>query len=166
MLRKIEKAELPMAMAILEEGRKFQEEQGFIQWTKEYPNLAVLEEDEKAGKGYLYITENTPLAYMCIDFTGEPAYEAITKGQWNTSEHYAVIHRMAISPRYRNKGWSEKVLLAIEEVCKLHHIWAIRVDTDRENLRMQHILKKNGYTHCGFVSFQGSEKLAFEKNLE
>lgn len=41
----------------------------------------------------------------------------------------------------------------------------IRVDTDPENLRMQHVMKNNGFAECGTVVFQGSGKLAYDKIL-
>ena len=44
-------------------------------------------------------------------------------------------------------------------------IFNFRVDTDADNKIMQHILKKNGFTYCGVIWFDHSEKIAFEKLL-
>ena len=39
------------------------------------------------------------------------------------------------------------------------------MDTDPSNLRMQHILEKNGFKYCGVIKYQGSERLAYDKLL-
>lgn len=40
-----------------------------------------------------------------------------------------------------------------------------RVDTDSDNKKMQHILKKNGFDYCGTIWFDNSEKIAFDKKF-
>lgn len=39
----------------------------------------------------------------------------------------------------------------------------MKVDTDADNKMMQQALKKFGFTYCGTVCFDNSEKIAFEK---
>ena len=39
---------------------------------------------------------------------------------------------------------------------------SIRVDTDRRNPIMQHLLSKLGFTFTGHVLFEGDRKLAYE----
>ena len=36
---------------IIEDGRAFQQEQGFVQWTKSYPDLDAIQQDIRAGDG-------------------------------------------------------------------------------------------------------------------
>lgn len=36
---------------------------------------------------------------------------------------------------------------------------------DRDNRVMRHLLEKNGFTYCGTIRFDNSEKIAFEKVL-
>ena len=47
--------ELSACIDIIREGRLFQQEQGFVQWTEEYPNPALLESDIKSGSGYVAV---------------------------------------------------------------------------------------------------------------
>lgn len=149
---------------IIDMGRNFQQEQGFTQWTKEYPNLQTIQEDIAAKKGFVVKVDQVIAGYMCIDFSGEPAYENI-EGEWNSSEDYAVVHRMAFAPEFRGKGLSDTVWKLIEDYCLKNKIRYIRVDTDFPNKRMQHILEKNGFVKCGIISFQGSGKIAYDKQL-
>ena len=149
---------------IIDMGREFQQEQGFVQWTEDYPNLDTIRDDIKNKKGYVVKVDGVIAGYMCIDFDGEPAYESI-EGAWRTEGPYAVVHRMAFSRDFRGMGLADVTLKLIEELCVQNGVRAIRVDTDFPNRRMQHILTKNGFEHCGVIVFQGSGKLAYDKSF-
>lgn len=161
-LAKSEDAEL--CNDIIGAGKTFQREQGFTQWTDDYPNLYTIQEDIQTGKGYVIKADHKIAGYMCIDFSGEPAYDDID-GEWQTEEPYAVVHRMAFSGEYRGMGLTDIAFQLIEDLCGASNIKSIRVDTDFPNKRMQHILEKNGFRKCGVIIFQGSGKLAYDKKL-
>ena len=157
--------ELDVCYSIIDTGRKFQKEQGFTQWTDDYPNADTIMRDIYDGKGYVLKSEGRIAGYMCIDFDGEPAYNNIN-GKWETQEPYAVVHRMAFSTDFRGKGLADVVFRLIDELCVSRGIMSIRVDTDFPNKRMQHILQKNGFVQRGVIIFQGSSKLAYDKTLK
>lgn len=161
-LAKKEEAEL--CGKILNDGRKFQQEQGFVQWTEDYPNIDTVYKDIENQKGYVIKIDGKLAGYLCIDFSGEPAYTDI-KGTWRAEKAYAVVHRMAFSKEFVGIGLADTAFELIEQVCLDRDVLYIRVDTDFPNKRMQHILEKNGYVKCGTVVFQGSEKIAYDKLL-
>lgn len=156
--------DLEICYEIIDAGRAFQKEQGFVQWTDDYPNVDTIREDIQHQKGYTVKVDGSIAGYMCIDFDGEPAYENI-QGAWQTEEPYAVVHRMAFHHAYRGSGLADITFRLIEEFCLANNIHSIRVDTDFPNKRMQHILEKNGFTKRGVIVFQGSGKLAYDKSL-
>ena len=157
--------DIEICSQIIEEGKRFQRQQGFVQWTDDYPNRETISEDIKEKKGYILRSDGEIAGYMCIDFSGEPAYEGI-EGKWRSDGKYAVIHRMAFHPRFRDKGLADITFGLIEKLCLSKKIHCIRVDTDFPNKRMQHILEKNGFSQCGVIVFQGSGKLAYDKLLD
>lgn len=150
---------------IIKEAKEFQKEQGFIQWTDEYPDISIIKEDILTRKGYILTQENKIAAYLCVDFSGEPAYENIV-GKWTAEQPYAVIHRMALNRKLRNTGLSSTVLSLVEKLCLSKNISYIRVYTDSQNKRMQHILEKNHFSQRGTIIFQGGEKIAYDKLLD
>ena len=154
--------EMKICMDIINEGKNFQREQGFIQWTDEYPNMETIQSDIQNTKGYVLKVDDRIAGYMCIDFDGEPAYASI-KGKWRTNEPYAVIHRISFRKEFRGMGLTDIAFQLIEELCIQNGIHCIRVDTDISNHRMQHILRKNGFKYCGKIMFQGSDRLAYDK---
>ncbi|MCI6040106.1 MAG: GNAT family N-acetyltransferase [Clostridiales bacterium] len=156
--------ELDACWAIIREGRAFQNEQGFVQWTEDYPNRETLRQDIEEGKGFVLKVDGTIAAYMCVDFDGEPAYADI-EGRWETKEPYAVVHRMAFASEFRGRGLTADIFALIERLCLSRGIRSLRADTDFPNLRMQHVLEKCGFVRRGVVIFQGSGKLAYDKTL-
>lgn len=101
--------------------------------------------------------------YCCIIIGDESAYKVID-GAWKSDLPYAVVHRMAFSQQSRGKGLSEKAFDLIKEFCANNGIDAIRVDTQGENVVMQHVLAREGFAYCGLVTFDGGPKLAYEWN--
>ena len=155
--------EAVLAMRFIDEAREFQHEQGFTQWTNEYPNIDTINQDLREKKGYLYLSDGVPFGYACIDFSGERAYDIIT-GEWLTDLPYAVIHRLAFGKAGRGKGASINVFKLAKAVCEKRGVRSIRADTDNNNKCMKHILLREGFSYCGTVEFQGTQKLAYELN--
>ncbi|MBS5334429.1 MAG: GNAT family N-acetyltransferase [Clostridiales bacterium] len=163
-LEKATDNDIPLCYRIVDDGRKFQQAQGFVQWTAEYPNIDTVSEDIMSQKGYVIKKGSKIAAYMCIDFSGEPAYDSI-EGHWHTDSKYAVIHRLSVKSDFRNSGLSDTIFRLAEEFCLKNDITCIRLDTGFENKRMQHIIEKHGFTHCGTVFFQGGCRIAYDKLL-
>ena len=62
-------------MELIEEGRQYLKEQGLDQWQGPYPELEDIQTDITKERGY-FVTDGTAfVAYLCIDFQGEPDYE-------------------------------------------------------------------------------------------
>ncbi len=154
--------DIEIAMDIINDGKKYLKQQGIDQWQTGYPDRENIKEDIIAKRGYFVKNDNNKLAYMCVDFEGEPAYKNI-KGAWQSNATYAVIHRLAISKQNVGSGLSNVIIQLVEKLCKQKGVDSIRVDTDNANKIMQHILQKNSFVYCGTIWFEGSDKLAFEK---
>ena len=156
--------ELDRYCAVIQAGRDFQREQGFVQWTEDYPSREILERDLRSRKGYALLADGELAGYLCLDFDGEPAYGAID-GAWGTEEPYGVVHRMAFAAEFQGKGLADAAFRLIEEACRSRGVRSLRMDTDPSNSRMQHILEKNGMVRRGVISYQGDGKLAYDKAL-
>lgn len=156
--------EFEICYGIICEGRAFQQEQGFVQWTNAYPGEALIRQDLAEGSGYLFKLDGQPAGYMYISFDGDPSYDEL-EGAWRSNGEYAVVHRIALSRRFAGKGLSSAVFEAVAQMCREKGVSCIRIDTDAKNGRMQHVLEKNGFVRCGYVLFEGDRKLAYDKLL-
>lgn len=154
-----------LCMEIVADGRQFQQEQGFVQWTEDYPALPDIAGDIETHRAYLLREDGEVLGYLCLDFDGEPAYTGITEGSWRWEEPYGVVHRLALNRAGRGRGLSSRVFTLVEERCRERGVTYLRLNTGLRNSRMQHILEKNGFTRRGIIVFKGSQKYAYDKRI-
>ena len=152
----------PIACQFLDEARAYQRAQGFVQWTDTTPNHDTLAADIGVGKGYLFYEGNTPIGYVYIDFTGEPAYAHLTEGAWRCAEPYAAVHRVAFGTAARGKGASRHLFACIKALAANHELKVLRIDTHRDNKLMQHVLAREGFVQCGVVHYGTAERITYE----
>lgn len=151
-------------MELIQQAKEFLKQNGVDQWQNGYPDITCIEKDIERKTGYLCIDMENIIGYLCIDFNGEPAYESLN-GEWRSHQPYAVMHRLTIDNTYKGKGVASQIFQLVEELCIEKSVYSIKVDTDDDNQVMKHILQKNGFEYCGTISFDNSEKIAYEKLL-
>ena len=137
---------------------------GIDQWQRGYPNRTSVERDVEDGVGMVLCEGATILAYGAVIFTGEPAYDDLTGGEWLTSEgDYACVHRLCVNEIFVGMGFSKHFMMAAEAMAS-ERVKSIRIDTHPENKIMQGLIQRLGYTYCGDVVIE-SRRLAYEKIL-
>lgn len=164
-LETVQRQDAQKAAAFIEQGRACLKAQGIDQWQDGYPNLDSVKEDIAMGRGYFIMKDSEPAGYLCLDFGGEPAYEAL-EGKWLKKGAYGVIHRMAIGDAYRGMGLSDTAFGLAVALCREKGVFSLRADTHADNLKMQHILSKQGFAYCGIVWYGTGRRLAYEKTIE
>lgn len=153
-------------MAIIAYAQETFKKAGINQWQNGYPNPMTIEQDIKLGNSYKLMIDAELVATCAVIFDVEPTYDQIFEGQWLTNRPYATVHRIAIAASYKGKGLSHTIMRAVEALCLENDIQDIRVDTQEDNLAMQGLLKKAGYTYCGIIFLaDGQKRLAYQKIL-
>lgn len=136
---------------------------GIDQWQRGYPNRSSVEKDVRDGVGMVLCEGTTILTYGAVIFTGEPAYDELTGGEWLTAAEYACIHRLCTNEIFVGMGFSKHFMLAAEAMAS-ERVGSIRIDTHPDNRIMQSLISSLGYTYCGDVVIE-SRRLAYEKIL-
>ena len=158
-IRKSNKEDIPIMLELADYARMIMRQSGNLsQWDNGYPSAEVFLHDIQCGCSYLI--ENNRLGVGTFAFipSPEPTYAKIYDGHWidNTSPYY-VIHRIASTPT------SHGVMKSILDFC-FSHTNNIRIDTHRDNIIMQHLLEKHGFSYCGIIYLtNGDERLAYQK---
>lgn len=164
-IRKTTKDDLERVMEIYAYARKFMAEHGNPnQWAaRNWPPEELIKEDIE--KGLSYVCEDDAGNVVGIFFYNdgkdiEPTYLRIEDGRWIGDDTYGVVHRIASDGSVKGIG-SFCINWALE---KSGHL---RIDTHGDNIVMQNMLKKLGFTHCGtiYVKEDNYPRLAFEKVL-
>ena len=160
-IRHSRKDDLGEIMALYASARKFMQSNGNpTQWINGYPQRELIAREIYEGKSFVCMDGDVIAAVFSLICGEEPTYQEIYEGQWMNERPYGTIHRICVGER--RKGVAEFCLRWCLEQCG-----NIRIDTHQDNLPMQNLLKKCGYTYCGWIKIEdGSKRVAFQKVKE
>ncbi|MGG7325823.1 GNAT family N-acetyltransferase [Clostridium baratii] len=163
-LKKSVNEDINNIMQIIDEAKEALKEQGIDQWQNGYPNADVIRNDILNNDSYVFIKNNEIVATSAVSFDGEKTYDKIYDGNWISNDEFAVIHRIAISNKYKGTGIASEIIKMIEAICLDKNVHSIKVDTHEFNIAMQKLLKKNDFKYCGVIYLEDkSKRVAFEK---
>ena len=133
------------------------------QWAPGYPGQKTLDDDIAAGALKVWVDEGD-VPQGCFAFLPgpDPSYARIYDGSWADDGSYRVVHRFATVVQGRGIG-SAMMDWAIYHAAAEGK--ALRVDTHRDNLPMQGLIKSRGFTYCGIIHLvqDGGERLAYSR---
>ena len=159
-IEKAQKEDIPRILQIIEEARSFQLSYGNKQWAGGYPSPALIENDIATGIGFKVIVDERTEGYLAVvDY--DESYDAI-EGKWLSDQSYIALHRIAFSDAIRGRGLFPLFIDEMKKEAEKREAKSIRIDTDRQNPIMQHLLVKLGFTKTGYILFEGDRKLAYE----
>ena len=157
-IRKTTPADVDAALAIYESARAYMREAGNPdQWKSGYPGNAEILSDIGEGRGYVCEDAGEVVAVFYFGKGPDPTYEKIYNGAWLNDEPYSVIHRIAV--KHHGRGIVD---FCFSECYKISQ--NLKIDTHKDNLPMQHVLRRAGFVECGTIYLaSGDERIAFQK---
>lgn len=164
-IRRAEKEDLPLLMAIYAAARAFMRSRGnTVQWVGGYPSNQTVLAGIESGDQYVCLAGAEEgfaggriVATFWFAVAPEPTYACIDGGRWLDEAPYGVVHRLASDGSV--KGVGEFCLDWCMERCG-----NIRVDTHADNAVMQSLLLRRGYTRCGVITIgDGTPRDAYQK---
>ncbi len=164
-LRKAYPVDLPEIMAIIHQAQKSLAEQGVDQWQDGYPDEAAILQDIENGYFHVVVeeaeeadkkaddTKDPILGVAALIPDGEPDYDVIYDGAWLGKGNYGymTVHRVAVAEQEKRKGVASFLLAEAARLAREQGLSALRLDTHRDNKRMQACLERNGLTRCGII---------------
>lgn len=159
--------DIPEIMEIIKDAKALLKFLQIDQWQNGYPNAAQVENDIHNKESYVVFNNDGKIVATAM-FTArkEPTYKKVIAGNWVVSEDeaYGVIHRMAVKKEHRKEGLALFLFQEFHQQLKDQNIQSLKIDTHEENIGMQSLIKKLGYTYCGIIyTSYGAKRLAFEK---
>ena len=162
-IRKSTEQDVPRMMEIYSYARKFMAEHGNPnQWgPTNWPPEERIHDDIRKRNSYVCVNDEGKVIgtfYFICGKDIEPLYREITDGAWMDDSAYGVVHRIA-------GDGSEKGIGAFCINWAFDQCGHLRIDTHGDNVVMQNLVRKLGFTHCGTVSVEEDNypRLAFEK---
>ena len=156
--------DLPAVLAIYAHARRFMAEHGNPrQWNTAWPPEALVKEDIRTGRLFVAV-QGAQIAAAFVYLQGveiDPTYARIENGAWGRDGEYGVVHRLA----------SGGTVPGVGKACldwALAHCRYLRIDTHGDNIPMQNLLKKLGFTQRGVIHVQedNDPRLAYDKIRE
>jgi RimJ/RimL family protein N-acetyltransferase len=110
------------------------------QWTTGAPDNASISRDLAYQRLYVVLDERRVVGTYAL-LSHDPNYDRID-GAWLNNSPYVAVHRLAsIKP-----GVGTFILTTL---CQRYP--NVRIDTHKDNVPMQNLLKKLGFAHCGVI---------------
>ncbi|NTU89577.1 MAG: GNAT family N-acetyltransferase [Actinobacteria bacterium] len=159
-IRNTRVSDLDPVMALYGRAREFMAENGNPdQWGTSYPGKELIEQDIRDGNSYVCEEDGRLIATFAYIPGDDVTYAMIFEGDWLDDSPYGVVHRITTDGTV--KGTASFCLEWAVRQCG-----NLRIDTHRDNMIMQNLLKKNGFAYCGIIYIEdGSERLAYQKKL-
>ena len=158
-IRKAKTEEVDIIMCVFNAAKEFMHKTGNDkQWIDGYPSKEFILNNIRNEGLYVCLSDDeTIVGVFYFKVEADKTYEKIYDGEWLNDKPYGVVHRIASNGR--QKGIGDTVMQWSFEQCG-----NVRVDTHRENIVMQNVLKRNGYHRCGIIYIaNGTERIAFQK---
>jgi ribosomal protein S18 acetylase RimI-like enzyme len=136
-----------------------------FQWDETYPQAENFAQDIEKEDLFVSVRENKVVGFICINKEEPLEYEGL---KWSSEEEALVIHRMGVSPDYRNAGIGAELVGFADTLLKNKGIRYLRTDTYSLNVKAQGLFQKQGYIFVGEMRFLGKEKpfYCYEKVLD
>ena len=165
--RKAMESDIHTIMNIIKQAQDYFKDQGIDQWQNNYPNYETIENDIINKNSYVLLNDTIIIGTVVLSFDGERNYDYIYGGEWKSDYEYAVIHRIAVDSSYKGLGIASTIINNVKEICLEKGVCSIKVDTQKDNLSMQKLLKKNEFEYCGIIYLEDkNERIAFERVLQ
>ena len=152
MIRLAVKEDMPVIERLYADARDRMRADGNpTQWGDVYPPVTLLYEDIKRERLYVYIPdgENQIVRGVFAYIMGaDPTYQYIEDGAWLSDTPYGTIHRIAGDASAH--GVFNKCVDWAVNMCP-----HLRMDTHRNNKRMQHLAESRGFIRCGTIYIPG-----------
>lgn len=148
-IRKTVEPDFEQIMKIYAIARDFMAENGNPnQWGHtNWPPENLIRNDIKEGCSYVCTNDDGAIIGTFFFTQGkdiEPTYREITDGAWRSDTPYGVVHRIASDGT--EKGVGQFCINWAFDQCG-----HLRMDTHADNVIMQNLLTKLGFTRCGII---------------
>ena len=160
-IKKANVEDIDLIMKVFDAAKLFMRKMGNNkQWVDGYPSKELILNNIKDDSFFLCISEDLQIVgvfYYKVEV--DSTYNMIYEGEWLNDKPYGVVHRIA------SNGIQKKIADFCLQWC-IERCKNIRIDTHRDNVVMQNVLRRNGYKQCGIIYLtNGAERIAFQKSL-
>lgn len=164
-LRRATATDLPAIMALVRRVVPLMNETGNFQWSADYPNEAVFQNDINQQQLWVAELEKQLAGVAALTRDQDEEY---SQADWDVTEPALVTHRLAVDPSAQGRGVAAALLQQAEVLAAEQGLKVLRVDTNSENTATQRLFPKLGYRFAGEITLAfrpGLRFFCYEKQL-
>lgn len=165
LLRRATASDLPAIVALVRRVVPLMNAAGNFQWSIDYPNEAVFENDINQQQLWVAELENQIAGIAALTHDQDEEY---SQADWDVAEPALVTHRLAVDPSAQGQGVAAALLGQAEALAVAQGLKVLRVDTNSENVATQRLFPKLGYRFAGEITLAfrpGLRFFCYEKQL-
>ncbi|MBO0359437.1 GNAT family N-acetyltransferase [Hymenobacter sp. BT186] len=166
LLRRATLSDVTAIMALVRRVVPLMNEAGNFQWSADYPNEAVFQEDIRLNQ--LWVAELDGRLAGIAALTNNAQDPEYAQADWDPTEPAVVTHRLAVDPAAQGQGVAAALLQQAEVLARDWNLKTLRVDTNSENAATQRLFPKLGYRFAGEITLAfrpGLRFFCYEKQL-
>lgn len=164
-IRKATSDDINGIMTIVKKVVPLMQASGNFQWSDDYPNPEVFQEDIDRGQLWIGVLNSRIVSVIAITTEQSPEYVDVG---WDITEDAIVTHRLVVDPGLQGSGLAKAMMNYAEQLAKQRNIHILRVDTNSENKATQALFPKLGYQYSGKISLKKKPELyyfCYEKRI-
>jgi GNAT superfamily N-acetyltransferase len=160
-------ADLPAILDIIRRVVPLMQASGNQQWSADYPNEAVFQQD--IARQHLWVAEVEGQVAAVAALTHNDQDPEYAQADWDATLPALVTHRLAVDPAAQGKGAAAALMQQAEALALEQGLSVLRVDTNSENQATQRLFPKLGYRFAGEITLDfrpGLRFFCYEKQLK
>lgn len=150
MIRRAKIEDINSIMRIKREAINVMKQDNNDQWNDVYPSKEMFISDINSNELYVYEIDDVIAGVICITTKEDEEYKAVN---WSVAGNQFIVHRLAISDKFRKNGIAMKLLNFAEDLGRKNNISIVKLDTFSKNKRAQNLFTKMGYKYISDIHF-------------
>ena len=149
MIRLAKLEELDSIMQVINEAKIEFKEFSNPQWgstDEDYPSMDLIKKDIENKELYVYVEDNNIKGVVTITFDKNREYDELVS---NSKEDAYIIHRLAISNKYKGLGIASKLFDYACSYSINNNVKLLKSDTEIHNVKMNNLFIKLGFIKKG-----------------
>lgn len=162
-MRKATFDDLEASYGLMEQAKSYFKENGIDMWQHAYPSRDDIASDIASGEAYVCVIGDEVAGYIFVHVGPEPFHDTL-RGTW-TDDRPAVFHRSVVDSGLRHMGIGRTMVSFAEDLAASEGCRSMRTETGEANAPMRAMMARLRYSERGLLTFDGSDKIGFEKIL-
>ncbi len=154
-IRKAKTTDLERVVSLYRACTRKMNREGLDNWNPAYPGKSTFLQDIRQESLFIMESGEPLMAAVTLNREEPPEYNGLS---WEvTGTNILVVHRLAVNPQFRGKGYAKQFMAWAEQLASRQHAESIHMDVYTVNTPARKLYEKLGYRELETFRFPGFE---------